>query len=50
MGKNLVVWTAVVGCVVAMIAQRALAVNVKVTPLSGRTMEFDSRGRCVTGC
>lgn len=47
MGKNSVVWTAAVGCMAAMIAQSALAANVKVTPLGGQDGEFCPRDRAL---
>jgi hypothetical protein len=33
-----------------LIARAAGAASLRVTPLSGKTMEFDANGRCVTGC
>ena len=50
MRRNSMVRAAAVGCVAALIAHAAGAANVKVTPLSGKTMEFDANGRCVAGC
>lgn len=47
MGKNSVVWTAAIGCMAAMIAQSALAANVKVTPLGGQDGEFCPRDRAL---
>lgn len=47
MGKNSVVWTVAVGCVAAMIAQSALAANVKVTPLGGQEGEFCPQDRAM---
>jgi hypothetical protein len=45
-----IAWTLAVGCMAALIVQPALADNLKVTPLGGRTMEFDGGGKCMAGC
>lgn len=47
MGRNSVVWMAAVGCIAAMIAQPALAANVKVTPLGGQEGEFCPQDRAL---
>jgi len=40
MGSNSVIWKATVGCMAVLIAQVALAANVKVAPLGGQDGEF----------
>ena len=47
MGRNSVVWRAAVGCMAALIAQAALAANVKVTPLGGQDGEFCPQDRAL---
>ena len=47
MRRNSVVWMALVGCVAALIAQVALAANVKVTPLGGQDGEFCPQDRAL---
>jgi len=47
MGKNSVIWMAAVSCMAAMIAQPALAANVKVTPLGGQDGEFCPQDRAL---
>ncbi len=47
MGKNSVVWTAALGCIAALIAQPALATNIKVTPLGGHDGEFCPQDRAL---
>ena len=47
MGWNSVVWRVAVGCMVALIAQAALAANVKVTPLGGQNGEFCPQDRAL---
>jgi len=47
MRMNSVVWTLAVGCMAAMIAQPALAANVKVTPLGGQEGEFCPQDRAM---
>jgi len=42
-----VVWTLAVGCAAALIAQAALAANVKVTPLGGQDGEFCPQDRAL---
>ena len=48
MGGNSVVWKAAFGCMVTLIAQAALAANVKVTPLGGQDGEFCPQDRALT--
>src|SRR6202166_1703934 len=47
MRRNSVVWMALVGCMAALIAQAALAANVKVTPLGGQEGEFCPQDRAL---
>ncbi len=49
MRKNSAVWIAAVGCIAAMtlLAQSALAANVKVTPLGGQDGEFCAQDRAL---
>src|SRR5438128_9698706 len=47
MRPNSVVWMAAVGCMAALIAQVALAANVKVTPLGGQDGEFCPQDRAL---
>ena len=47
MEKKSVVWTAALGCMAAMIAQSALAADVKVTPLGGHDGEFCPQDRAL---
>src|SRR3984893_9502381 len=47
MGRNSMVWRAAVGCMAALIAQAALAANVKVTPLGGQDGEFSPQDRAL---
>lgn len=47
MRMNSVIWTVAVGCMAAMIAQPALAANVKVTPLGGQDGEFCPQDRAL---
>jgi glyoxylase-like metal-dependent hydrolase (beta-lactamase superfamily II) len=47
MGTNSLVWRAAVGCMVALLAQAALAANVKVTPLGGQDGEFCPQDRAL---
>jgi L-ascorbate metabolism protein UlaG (beta-lactamase superfamily) len=47
MRGNSVVWSAAVGCMVTLIAQAALAANVKVTPLGGQDGEFCPQDRAL---
>ena len=47
MRRNSVVWSAAVACMAALIAQAALAANVKVTPLGGQEGEFCPQDRAL---
>jgi L-ascorbate metabolism protein UlaG (beta-lactamase superfamily) len=47
MRRNSVVWMAAAGCMAALIAQVALAANVKVTPLGGQDGEFCPQDRAL---
>jgi L-ascorbate metabolism protein UlaG (beta-lactamase superfamily) len=47
MTRNSIGWTAAVGCIAAMIAQPALAADVKVTPLGGQEGEFCPQDRAL---
>ena len=47
MRRNSVVWMTLVGCMAALIAQVALAANVKVTPLGGQDGEFCPQDRAL---
>ncbi len=47
MRMNFLVWTIAVGCMAAVIAQPALADNVKVTPLGGQEGEFCPQDRAM---
>src|SRR5437588_1750753 len=47
MRRNSVVWMTLVGCTAALIAQVALAANVKVTPLGGQDGEFCPQDRAL---
>jgi L-ascorbate metabolism protein UlaG (beta-lactamase superfamily) len=47
MKKRSLVWTALLGCMVAMIAQSALAAEVKVTPLGGHDGELCPQDRAL---